>query len=143
VRKGEVGNEGAIQGVEAWQGLVRSHEPCVVTAVTFVERGLGRQFTGVAGYCMIAFVHIFVASGDVNLMEYCSYYYACAPYVISDKLPGGTSLYIRYGDAKPSSVIYRSQVYNTRSSFSLLQFCTLLHHALPLEISSNIPRYPI
>ena len=30
----------------------------VVTVMTFVERSLGRQFAGVAGYCMIAFVHI-------------------------------------------------------------------------------------
>ena len=41
--RGKGRNEGAIQGVGAWQGLVQNHEPrasCVVTVVTFVERGL-------------------------------------------------------------------------------------------------------
>ena len=63
--------------------------------VTFVERGLGRQFIGAAGFYMIAFVRIFVANGDLHLMESCSYYHACAPYMISGKLAKGASLYIQ------------------------------------------------
>lgn len=61
--------------------------------MTFVERGFGRQFTGVAGH-MIAFVHIFVTNGDLHLMESCSYYHVYALYMISGKLAKGASLYV-------------------------------------------------